>query len=419
MSLGLLLPIGLAALAAVLLPVLLHLERRTEPRATPFAALRWLSMHSRPQRRMRLEELWLLLLRLLLLAAVALLFARPVLFGSEGGAAWALVAPGVDVAQARAQFRDPNARWHWLVAGFPKIDGASSAPSQPAQTQSPPLLSLLREIDATLPAKTVLTVFVPAQLDGLDGERPRLAREIDWRIVPGPAVSVRAAAPAVAPVLVVRHAADRTASVRYLRAAAAAWHASDAAPVAAPSAVTDAASVAAAREVTNAVDSRADIATSAQPIPANARWLVWLTPGELPPPIRRWIEAGGIALLDERCKLPDSMPGAAAWRDADGRVLANTAALGRGRVLQLAQPLLPATSAQVLDAQFPAQLRALFDGPSPPPQRALADAIRPLAGGPTYSETPKPLDPWLAVLAAGLFVLERWFASSSRRRRAT
>jgi len=439
MSLGLLLPIGLAALAALLLPVLLHLERRTEPRATPFAALRWLSMQSRPQRRVRLEELWLLLLRLLLVAAVALVFARPVLFGSEGGRAWALVAPGVDVAQARTQFRDPNARWHWLAPEFPEIDGAGSAPSIPSAAQaqaqsklqdqsspppeSQPVLSLLREIDASLPAKTALTVFVPAQLDGLDGERPRLGRDIEWRIVPGTAVSARATPAAVAPALVVRHTADRAASVRYLRAAAIAWHASEAARMAAPMTAPPARAsrlkpLPHERDATSAGDRQVDIASSAQPIPATARWLVWLAPGELPAPVRRWVEAGGTAVLDERSVLADSMPLVAAWRDADGRVLANYATLGGGRVIRLTRPLLPAANADVLDAQFPARLRALFDGPSPPPQRALAAAIRPLAGGRTYAQAPQPLDPWLAMFAAGLFVLERWFASSARRRRA-
>ncbi|MFA6985089.1 MAG: BatA domain-containing protein, partial [Arenimonas sp.] len=318
MSLGLLLPIGLAALAALLLPVLLHLERRTEPRATPFAALRWLSMQSRPQRRVRLEELWLLLLRLLLVAAVALVFARPVLFGSEGGRAWALVAPGVDVAQARAQFRDPNARWHWLAPGFPEIDGAGSAPSIPSAAQaqaqsklqdqsspppaSQPVLSLLREIDASLPAKTALTVFVPAQLDGLDGERPRLGRDIEWRIVPGTAVSARATPAAVAPALVVRHTADRAASVRYLRAAAIAWHAGEAAPAGASRLKP----LPQGRDASSGGDHRVDIASFAQPVPASARWLVWLAPGELPAPVRRWVEAGGTAVLDERSVLVDS-----------------------------------------------------------------------------------------------------------------
>ncbi|MBC7991570.1 MAG: BatA domain-containing protein, partial [Luteimonas sp.] len=71
MTLSLLLPIGLAALAALLLPLLVHLARRSEQRLVPFAALRWLQAKPQPRRKRRFEEHWLLLLRLLLLAALA------------------------------------------------------------------------------------------------------------------------------------------------------------------------------------------------------------------------------------------------------------------------------------------------------------------------------------------------------------
>lgn len=397
MSLGLLLPFGLIALAALLLPLLLHLERRTEPRTTAFAALRWLSMQARPQRRIRLEEWWLLLLRLLLLAAVALLFARPVMFGSEAGKSWALVAPGVDLAQARAANRDPNVRWHWLAVGFPAVDGATPALRQP-------VLSLLREVDGTLPAKTKLTVYVPPQLDGLDGERPRLERGIDWRVVPGGVLPTPTISRTAAPILFVRHAEDRAASVRYLRAAAIAWHAGDAA-IGSP---TNAGA--------SALTSQIELAGSQQMIPADAHWLVWLAPTALPPQISHWVEKGGVILLDERVKLPAATQLTDVWRDDLGRSLARSVTLGRGRVIQLMQPLLPTANDKVLDAQFPSELRLLFEGPAAPPQRAFADAIRPLTGGPSFAETPKPLDAWLALLVAVLFVLERWFASSARRR---
>jgi hypothetical protein len=416
-SLSLLLPIGLGALAALLLPLLLHLERRTEPRPTPFAALRWLSMRTRPQRRIRLEEIWLLLLRLLLVASVAMLFARPVLFGSESGAPWIVVATDADLAQARAANRDPRAQWHWLAAGFPEIDSVRPISPQPT-------LSLLREIDATLPAKTELTVYVPGQMDGLDGERPRLSRPVDWRVVDGRVADGRVvdgratpapvAPVAAAPKLVVRHAADRAESTRYLRAAAVAWHADDTLAVSVVATTRSADDTATARARAN----QSDIADSTQPLPGDTRWLAWLSPGAVPTPIRRWIEDGGIALLDERAVLPKSVPLTAVWRDEDGRLLASAAALGRGRIIQLARPLRPANNAQVLEAQFPARLRALFERPPPAPQRALAEAMRPLRGGSAYAETPKPLDAWLALIAAGLFVLERWFASSSRRGRA-
>src|SRR5690606_7866263 len=60
MNLVLLLPAGLVALGALLVPVLIHLVRRMELRRTDFAALRWLGERARPRRRVRVERPWLL-----------------------------------------------------------------------------------------------------------------------------------------------------------------------------------------------------------------------------------------------------------------------------------------------------------------------------------------------------------------------
>ena len=72
-----LLPGALAALAALILPIIIHIARRSEQHPTDFAALRWLSERPRPRSRLRLDEWPLLVLRLLLLAPEAL--RRPAL----------------------------------------------------------------------------------------------------------------------------------------------------------------------------------------------------------------------------------------------------------------------------------------------------------------------------------------------------
>ena len=79
MNLVLLFPAALAALAALALPLLVHLARRQQERPTVFAALRWLRAQPRPRRRLRFDEWPLLLVRLLLVALVALLLAQPAL----------------------------------------------------------------------------------------------------------------------------------------------------------------------------------------------------------------------------------------------------------------------------------------------------------------------------------------------------
>jgi len=47
---GLLFPAGLLALAGLLVPLLIHLVRRSELVVHDFAALRWLSARARPRR---------------------------------------------------------------------------------------------------------------------------------------------------------------------------------------------------------------------------------------------------------------------------------------------------------------------------------------------------------------------------------
>src|ERR1700730_16263665 len=93
-------PLGwvLGGLALLGLPVLLHLIMRQKPRQLPFPAFRFLRQrHLINRRKMRLQHLLLLLLRVGLIAALCLGLARPrgsrerVTFGTERPVAAALV----------------------------------------------------------------------------------------------------------------------------------------------------------------------------------------------------------------------------------------------------------------------------------------------------------------------------------------
>lgn len=178
MSLALLLPAGLAALVALLLPLLLHLARRHEQTPTDFAALRWLRQKPKPRHRIRFDEWPLLLLRLLLLALLALWLAKPVLSGADDTHPWIVVVPGVDVASAGEQASNADAQRHWLAPDFPSLD-------TPSPAGAPAIGSLLRQLDAELPPDTPLTVVVPATLQGADAERPKLSRAMTWTVVDG------------------------------------------------------------------------------------------------------------------------------------------------------------------------------------------------------------------------------------------
>jgi len=380
-SLAFLIPAALAALAALLLPLLIHLARRSEQRPTEFAALRWLRQKPRPRHRIRFDEWPLLIVRLLLVALMAMLLSRPVLHGGEAHTPYVAVVPGIDAAQARAISQ--RARVHWLAPGFPSIDATPEATSAS-------LASLLRELDANLPADVSLTVFVPQRIDHADGRRIVLSREVDWRIVPGvlPADATQKASPP--PTLAVRHSGDRADAARYLRAAALAWQAAD-------------------------TGAKVDVARTEQPLSANTKQLVWISIGDVPDTLREWTRSGGTLLLDVGAKIDDVPAWTPLWRDESGSTLIEGAAYGRGRVMRFTRALEPRAMPQLLDPTFPQQLRAALEPPGVAPARVAADEHEPLTGGTAFSIAPRDLQPWLALLIALVFLLERWLATSSRR----
>lgn len=388
MSIGLLFPAGLVALAALLVPLLLHLARRSEQRITDFAALRWLAAQSRPRRKRRFDERLLLLLRLLLLAALALLLAQPVLRGAPDRTPWVVAAPGIPAASARAVAATRHVQARWLAPGFPALDA-------PPPRAPQPVASLLRELDAKLPAGTPLTVLVPAVLDGADAERPRLSRAVDWRILRSSAAAVARAPAAATPVLEVRAAADAP-GLRYLRAAGIAWR-------------EEAHGTAASAPAVHVLDPT-------QPLPPSARALAWLAPGPLPDAIRAWVRHGGRALLGDTTHAPE-LAGAAsvAWRDAQGDPLVVATSLGRGRLMRFTRPLVPAAMPALLEADFPTRVRGLFDEASVAPTRVAAMDIAPTAGATAWPTPARPLASWLLVAIAVLFAIERWLATTARR----
>nr|WP_217902696.1 BatA domain-containing protein [Xanthomonas hortorum] len=388
----LLFPAGLAALAALLLPLLIHLARRSEHRPTDFAALRWLRALPRPRHRVRFDEWPLLLVRLLLLAALALLLAEPALRDHQDARPRIAVSPGVDVAAARALSHAANAQWVWLTPGFPPIDGdATSATAGTTQAVS----SLLRELDASLPPDTALSVIVPSQWGPLDAQRLQLSRNVQWQVLPGQ--SPLATAAAVAP-LRMQAIADAPAdpALRYLRAVHAAWAVPGALPVSAP-----------------------DAAVPARWAPGTV--VVWLSHSAPPAPVIAWVAAGGQLLLDAQTPAPPAPAGPrqAVLQDAHGAPLIDATVFGRGRLLRWSAPLQPQHLPALLDADFPTRLHDALQ-PVPTPQRALAQTQQPQRGPAAIRLTtaPWPLAPWLIGLVLLLFAAERWLATSPRRSNA-
>lgn len=370
----LLVPAALAALAALTLPLLIHLARRTEQRPTDFAALRWLRAKPRPRQRPRFEEWPLLITRLLLLATIAFWLARPVTPAPPDLRAHVYVVPGV-TAPTLAE----DVAGHWLAPGFPPLD-------RPAPHGAVPVMSLVRELDAALPPEAPVRILVPAIIEGADAERPRLSRKVAWQVVPGAMTPHRPETPRLVKLAV--RADPGRGDARYLAAVAAAWG-----PV-------------------------VDLAPRDAPLPPRDTVVAWLGTGAMPAELVTWVKSGGTAIVPRDMAAPSATTATAA-RDGEGRPFLDVMPLGRGHVYRFTRALTPPTLPALVEPDFPDRLRAAIQ-PTALPVRAFATDIAPEAGAaPAFRAMARR--EWrdaLALLIVVLFVLERWLATAKRRWRA-
>src|SRR5262245_21052431 len=111
-------PLLLGGLAAVGLPIVLHLLMRQKPKHLLFPAFRFLQQRAKTnQRKIRLRHLILLLLRITLIALICLALARPRLFSSRIGLGQNQVVAAVLVI-------DTTPSMEYAVAGKSRLEEA-------------------------------------------------------------------------------------------------------------------------------------------------------------------------------------------------------------------------------------------------------------------------------------------------------
>lgn len=422
--LQLLSPAGLWTLAALSLPLAVHLWR-PPPRTVRLGSLRFLETLPRRLHDLRWRERTLLAARLGLLTLLALLLAGPRWRHAPPRAAqrWILLDP------AAVPSTGSLGRLNALRAAGYELH--TLAPGGTA----PDLWSWLREADAELPAGSSLAVFSPGRLASLRGSRPALRHcRVEWVPTPEAAPVTAAGKPgSVSPPssvgVRILHDADRAAEARMLAAA------------------VRAAGQVAGREANvqvsphnprlgNAVDGEWIFFLSAQPPPSawtarganvlteetadeDGAGASWIVPGDAVfiDPVRLW-----------RRTVPPMVrpPGAVWWTDGFGRPLLTMTCEGRGRRWRFYGRFDPAWTDLPRGGAFPAWLCALiFSAPGVPvDDRRLADpsqcrsALTPPGGRDVTLErvdgNAMDLRGPLWALGAALFGLERVW--SHRRR---
>jgi len=415
MSLSLLLPAGLFALLALALPLLLHLRRRRQtPPPRLFAALAYVDPQALPRARVRIEDWPLLLLRLLLLAAIALLLAQPLLHG-RAGPHWVLLWPGLDPASAGAA--PEGAELRWLAPGFPEVDPQTE--TQPGRGEAAPL-SLLRQLAFERPREQKLSVRVPARIEGLDGALPALGRAIEWQIVEaGPAPGQNEPAP---PLHVAVLGAPPAAFVALKN-----YFAEDAPP---------------RLSFTDAQPERgAEVLLQFGDEPLPAVWQRWLQDGgrvlrlavsdAADPKVGNLHATEPDAALDavdsELAETQDIDADAAAHADANQvapeflslwqgqHARLHSQRVGRGELRTLGCALTPECLPELHEGGFPDVFVAWLRPMPAVPDAGTARALSPIEGGPEPQPVGEPLRMPLLVLILLLVAAERWLAASRPR----
>ncbi|MBO9566066.1 MAG: BatA domain-containing protein [Niastella sp.] len=184
-------PIALLAIAAVAVPVLVHLWNVRKGKTLRVGSIALLTVSSRQRsNRLRINNWPLFLLRCLLLVLLALLLARPVWNAAQDTTkhpGWILIS-GQELPVAYAHYKPQidsllaaGLELHNLSAGFERIllqDTASLKDTTLVIAASP--WPLLKVLDASLPKGFPLHVFVNDRLSSYRGERPVTHLAIQW-----------------------------------------------------------------------------------------------------------------------------------------------------------------------------------------------------------------------------------------------
>ncbi len=419
----LLTPLGLLAMAALAVPLLIHLFSRSRGRRVLVGNIA-LYRQARRQRvtEPRLVQWLLLALRLALLALAALLLAGLARQGLEtlpGDTLyvtpdWAARAgdDGAFVTQAEESLAAADQAF-WLAPGYPTFTDATLSPNASAGTDS---WTGLAERLATVRHEGQVTVLAVGDAAAFAARAPALPREVRWLLSePGPAAPL----PSIEVTLVTTPQRHGDAAVIGAALQAAAHHRA-----------LDIAVRTATQDRWQAIPG----GSTGQEPGHRIRALVWLADGDLPDAAAMDIVLGDSPRPGARrtpAVLPD-YPGArflaapaapgngrVTWRDDAGAALLVRDANGDQRRYRYLDRLGVDPDGLAGQASFPDALLRLLLGEtawSAATAHAAADpsfaVARPGAAG---ALPHRPLAPWLALAMALLFGLERWLSERPRR----
>lgn len=187
--LQLLQPIALFAVAAIALPIVVHLWNVRQGKTLKIGSIQLLQASAKQHSTSwRITNWPLLLLRCLLIALVSLLLAKPYwqtnLTSTQKG--WILIA-APQLKQVHAQYGSlidsllqAGVEMHNLSARFEKIQWADTTTASPDSFKNVAPWALLRVLDVQLPAQFPVYIFVNNRLSQYQGSRPLTHLALHW-----------------------------------------------------------------------------------------------------------------------------------------------------------------------------------------------------------------------------------------------
>ncbi|MES2331050.1 MAG: BatA domain-containing protein [Bacteroidota bacterium] len=188
--LHLLQPIWLLASIGIVIPVAIHLWNIKQGKTLKVGSIVLLTRTSQEYARsLRLTELFLLLLRCLLILLLALFLAKPWWQQTGSGKGWVLMEKK-DVQEAYTHFKPlvdslilTGYEFHLFENGFEKKE-LSSVLKQDKDTTHEEFLSywkLVKKLDKKLPPGLQAYLFTGNRLNRFDGDRPAVSIPLKWQ----------------------------------------------------------------------------------------------------------------------------------------------------------------------------------------------------------------------------------------------
>lgn len=366
-------PLSLWLLCALTIPLLIHLLRRDAAREITFAAAHWLQKKHQHRKRLLLRDRWLMLLRMLLLAILALLLAQPLL-QRQGTASMDLLL--VDPAIERAQLNS-------FLRQNPSLSPVLWLQPQPVPIEEPPPLA--QNLWHTLSALAGDGEFRRAHILLRSAENPsghsalRISPHWQWHTLEKPGREDSSPLPKLA-----------------LLGEGPPWL---------EAALTQLQANAAPQLALQKLDTSAALDAKAQD------WLIYDSPGALPTELYRFVQKGGLLITDQRVQPASEIP----FVKASASEPLQAAALGRGSWLRYGRDWHSAEFFQRIDLphilwqQWYTQDWALQSR-----SRGHWSSTRPagIAVAETQVRPPRPgnFDSWLLLAFVLLLALERMVA---------